>query len=101
MTAGEKERWESGGSKGRDNGETALVLVDLDVPLAPGLGRGEHTTTTAHVTEGSLARTVGSTTTDTGNTSDGTTGTPRLSGGLVTSLYVDSVRLPLVLGDAL
>ena len=45
---------ESRSSEGGDDGETALVLVDLDMPLAPGLGGGEHTTTPAHVTEGSL-----------------------------------------------
>lgn len=54
VTTGENERGESRGSKGRNNSKAALVLVDLDVPFAPSLGRGEHASTTAHVTEGSL-----------------------------------------------
>jgi hypothetical protein len=62
----------------RDNGgiscpNSLLTLVDLDVPLSPDLGRGEHATGTAHVTEGSLTSTVGTTTRDTGNTRDSTT----------------------------
>ena len=50
-----------------------MALVDLDVPPTPDLGRGEHATGTAHVTEGSLTGTVGTTARDTGDTSDGTT----------------------------
>lgn len=50
-----------------------LVLVELLVPLAPDLGRSEHTTRAALVTEGSLTSTVGTTTRDTRDTSDGTT----------------------------
>ena len=44
---------------------------------------------------------MGSSTTDTGNTSDGTTGTPGLSRGLVASLLAHRVSLTLVLSDAL
>ena len=50
-----------------------LVLVDLDVPLAPDLGRGEHATGAAHVTEGSLTGAVGTTTGDTGDTGNSAT----------------------------
>lgn len=50
-----------------------LANVDLLVPLPPDLGRGEHATGTAHVTEGSLTGTVGSTTRDTRDTGDGAT----------------------------
>ena len=48
-----------------------------------------------------LARTVSTTTANTGDTCDGTTGTPRLGTGLVTSLNANGIRLSLVLGDAL
>ena len=48
-----------------------------------------------------LTGTVGTRATDTGDTRNGTTGTPRLSRGLVASLLADSVRLPLVLRKAL
>jgi hypothetical protein len=54
VTTSENEGRKSGGSESRDDGESALVLVDLDVPLPPGLGGGEHATTPAHVTEGGL-----------------------------------------------
>lgn len=50
-----------------------LALVDLDVPLAPGLGGSEHATGTAHVTEGGLTGTVSTTTGDTGDTGNSTT----------------------------
>jgi hypothetical protein len=50
-----------------------LTLVDLLVPLAPDLGRSEHTTRTAHVTESSLTSTVSTTTRDTGNTGNSAT----------------------------
>jgi hypothetical protein len=101
MTTSENEGREGRSSESRDDGETALVLVDLDVPLAPGLGGSEHATTTAHVTERSLSRAVGTSTTDTGNTGDGATSTPRLGTGLVTSLGGDGIGLSAVLGDGL
>jgi len=101
VTTGENERRESRSSESGDDGESALVLVDLDVPFPPGLGRGEHTTTTAHVTESGLSRAVGSSTTDTGDTSDGTTSSPRLSAGLVAGLGRDGVRLATIFGDGL
>jgi hypothetical protein len=64
-----------------------LVLVDLSVPSAVGLGWGEHTTTTAHVSESSLAGTVSTATSNTWDTCNSTTSTPRLSRGLVTSSW--------------
>ena len=97
VATGEQQRGDSGSSKGGGSGESPgqevistnpllflfpfpsrakhslLTLVDLDVPLAPGLGRGEHATGTAHVTEGSLTSAVGTTTGDTGDTGDSTT----------------------------
>lgn len=48
-----------------------------------------------------LAGAVCTTTADTGNTSDGTAGTPGLCGGLVASLFADGVGLALVLCNAL
>jgi hypothetical protein len=53
-----------------------LVLDDLTLPSAVGLGWGEHTTTAAHVTESSLAGTVGTATSNTGDTCNSTTSTP-------------------------
>lgn len=101
VSSGKDERRESRSGNGGSNGVSLLVLVDLDVPFSPSLGRGEHSTTSAHVTESGLSGSLGSSTTDTGDTGDGSTGTPRLGGGLVTSVLGDGVRLSLVLGDRL
>lgn len=56
VTTGHHERRKGGGGNGGHSSETLLVEVDLDVPLAPDLGRGEHASTTAHVTEGGLRK---------------------------------------------
>ena len=98
VSAGHNEGGEGGGSQGRDDSEAALVLVDLAVPLAPGLGGGEHATLAAHVSESGLSGTVGSSSRDTGNTGDGATSTPGLSAVLVTSSLRDGVWLAPVLG---
>lgn len=76
VTSGENERWDCGGCNGRGNSISFLVEVDLYVPSSPGLCRCESSTSTAHVTEGSLARTVSSSTTNTRNTSNSSTSTP-------------------------
>ncbi|WVY98782.1 hypothetical protein V8G54_030933 [Vigna mungo] len=99
MAAGKDERRDGGGRDGRDNGVALLVDVDLAVPAAPDLGRGKHAATSAHVAEGSLAGTVGSSTGNTGDTGDGTTRSPGLGGCLVASPAADGVGLAAVLGD--
>lgn len=101
VASGEDKRGESRGSEGRSNGVSSLVLVHLDVPLPPGLGGSEHSTTSAHVTESGLARSLGTTTANTGDTGNGTTGTPRLGRGLVTGVLSNGVSLSTVLGDRL
>jgi hypothetical protein len=69
------------------------------VPPPVGLGRGEHATSAAHVTEGTLACAVGTTTGHAGNTGDGATGTPRLGRRLHASAARDGVGLTAVLGE--
>jgi hypothetical protein len=101
MTLGHDERRNRTGSQGRGNSISLLVGVHTSVPVPPGLGRGEHTSTTTHVPESSLTRTVSTTSTDTGNTSNSTTSSPRLSRCLVTSIYIHSIRLPRVLANVL
>lgn len=49
------EGWDSRGGKSGGHSVTSLVDVDLSVPSAVDLGLAEHTTTSAHVTEGTLA----------------------------------------------
>ncbi|KAH3676458.1 hypothetical protein WICPIJ_009114 [Wickerhamomyces pijperi] len=72
-------------------------MVNLDVPFSPGLSWSKHTTTTTHVTESSLTRSVGTTTTNSWNSGNSSTSTPGFSRGLVTSVFSDSVSLSLVL----
>merc|ERR1712188_71017 len=67
MATGHDERRKGGGSKSGTHSVTALVHIDLAVPLAPCLGGVEHTTTTAHVAEGTLSSTVGTAARDTRN----------------------------------
>lgn len=74
-----------------------LVSVDLSVPSSIGLEGSEHSTLSALVTEGTLAGSGGTRATDSGNTSDGSTGSPGLSGVLHTSLVEDSMSLSSVL----
>lgn len=73
VTTGQQQRRDGRGGNSRGNSVTLLALVDLDVPAAPDLGRGEHATGTAHVTESSLTSTVSTGTRDTRDTGDGTT----------------------------
>jgi hypothetical protein len=62
-----------------------LVDVHLAVPPPPGASGGEHSSTTAHVTKGSLSSTVCATTRHSWNTSNSSTSTPRSSRCLCTS----------------
>ena len=71
-----------------DAGPPALALIasrkTLEQRWAKAhLGGGEHATAAAHVSERTLARAVGTTTGDTGNTGHGATGTPGLSRSLL------------------
>jgi hypothetical protein len=100
VSASEDNTREGRGSQGRGDGESLLVDVDLSVPASPGLGRGEHATLAAHVTEGTLTRARVTTTSNTGNTSNGTTSTPGLGRVLVTSARRNGIGLAAVLGKA-
>ena len=55
VTTGHDEWCAGRGSQSGSNGVSLLGLVNLLVPLSPGLKWGEHATLTAHVTEGTLA----------------------------------------------
>jgi len=88
----------SSGSQGGRNSIPLLGYIDLTVPLPPSLGRSKHTSTTTHVTEGTLSRTGGTTTADTGNTSYGTSGTPGRGGDLLSGADGDGVGLTAVFG---
>ena len=97
VTAGEHKGRQGRGSKGGRRSMTTLGLARLYEPAAPHPCGREHVTTAGHVTKGGLARAVRTTTADTRNTGEGTTRTPGLSRGLVTSVRSNGVRLTLVL----
>ena len=97
VTTCEDERGNSGGSNGRGDSVSFLIEIDLDMPFSPCLGGSETTSTTAHVTKGSLARAVSSSTTDTRNTSDSSSSTPRFGRSL---FLADSVK-EVIPGDQL
>lgn len=98
VTSGLNERSHSGSGKSGSNSVSLLVGVDLSVPFSPGTERGEHTGLSAHVTESSLSGSVGTGTSNSRNTGNGTTSSPGLSGVLLSLHPVDSMSLSSVLG---
>ena len=97
MTSGHDKGWNGGGGKSRGNGESTLSLVDLPVPLSPGLGWGEHSTGSAHVSERGLTGSLGSSSGNSWNSGNGSTSSPRNGRGLVSSIQVHGVSLSVVL----
>jgi len=55
VSSGQNEGDISGGSQSRGDGVSLLLEVDLSVPSSPGLEGREHSTLSAHVTEGTLS----------------------------------------------
>ena len=76
MTLGHNEGGNAGGRDCRAHGEALLIGVEPMMPPAPGFGRGEHATASAHVAISGLARTVGPAASDARNSSDGTARAP-------------------------
>ena len=97
VSTGHDEGGDSGGGEGRGDGVTLLGGVDLLMPLAPGLGGVEHTSTTAHVAEGTLSGAGGTAAADTGDTGNGTAGTPGGGRDLLAGTDGDGVGLTVVL----
>jgi len=84
MSTSHDKSGHSGGSQGRGNSVPLLVDVHLAVPPSPGACGSEHSSTTAHVTVGSLTSTVCATTRHSWNTSHSSTCTPRNGRSLCT-----------------
>merc|ERR1719317_1412773 len=101
VTLGHHQSWDSSSSDSRADSIPLLGSVHLPVPPPPGLGGGEHAASTAHVSISSLARSLGTTTLHSRDTSHGTSSSPGLSTSLVTNINVDSIGLPLVLGHVI
>merc|ERR1719186_1814538 len=99
VALGHDQSWNTSSSNSRADGVSLLGGVNLPVPPSPGLGGGEHASTSAHVAESSLAGPVGTTTPDPGNPSNSSASSPGLSTGLVSSINIHTVWLPLVLSN--
>jgi len=99
VSSGHNEGDVSGGSQSRGNSVSLLLEVDLSVPSSPGLEGSEHSSLSAHVTEGTLSGSVGTGASDSGNTSNGSTSSPGFGRMLHAGLGGDSVGLSDVLGD--
>lgn len=82
-------------SNSRNKGITFLINVDAMMPTSPWLGRGKHASTSAHITERTLTRTVSTTTTYTRYTCHSSSSTPWFSRGLMT--YEREKKLYLIL----
>ena len=98
VASGHDERTAGSRSESRGNSVSLLVEINLSVPFSEDLERERHATLTAHVTEGTLSRTVSTRTTNSWDSRHGTTSAPRLSGVFVTSNVVDSMTLSSVFG---
>eukprot|EP00835_Amoeboradix_gromovi_P005241 NODE_475_length_8011_cov_0.074065.p7 type:complete len:104 gc:universal NODE_475_length_8011_cov_0.074065:1914-1603(-) len=80
----------------RSNSISLFVNIYMNVPSSPDLGRCEHSTLSAHVTKSRLTRSHSTTTRNTRNTCNSSTGTPRLCRMLHTCFHVHGIRLSLV-----
>lgn len=97
VTTSHNESRDGRGGESRDDGEAALSLVHATMPAAPDLSGSEHTSTTAHVTEGSLTAAVSTSTSNTRDTRNGATSSPGLGGSLGSSIARNRIGLTVVL----
>jgi len=98
VTSGSDQSRDGRSSDSRADSVSLHADVDLTVPSSPGGVRGVHVTATRHVTESGLARSVGTPSSDSGDTGDGAASPPRLGGALVACEVRDGVGLSVVLG---
>mmetsp|Transcript_40515 Transcript_40515/g.48589 ORF Transcript_40515/g.48589 Transcript_40515/m.48589 type:complete len:107 (-) Transcript_40515:212-532(-) len=98
MSSCHDKRRNRGGRQSGTHGVLLLGVVDLAMPLPPGLGWREHATSAAHVTERTLSGAAGTSSTHTGDTGDGASGTPRARGDVLSGVDVDGVGLAGVFG---
>ncbi|XP_075392847.1 polyamine-modulated factor 1-binding protein 1 [Tenrec ecaudatus] len=101
MTFRHDEGGQGRGSQGRTDGVALLNCVHSPMPTAPGFGWCKHAASTTHISKSTLARAVGPTTPDSRNSRHGSASAPRLSTGLMTCQFTESIGLPVVLEQAL
>jgi len=99
VALGHDQGWHAGSGDSAGNGVSSLVDVTLLVPSPPGLEWSEHPTASAHVTESGLAGSVGSATSHSWDSSDGSTGTPGLGTRLLAGDLLDAGGLSSVLAE--
>jgi len=99
VALGHNQGWHTSGGDSAGDGVSSLVDVTLFVPSPPGLEWSEHPTTSAHVTESGLAGSVGSATSHSWNTGNGSTGSPGLGRGLLARDLLDTGGLSRVLSE--
>jgi len=99
VALGHHQGWHTSGGNSAGNGVSSLVDVTLLVPSPPGLEWSEHPTTSAHITESGLAGSVGSATSHSWDSSNGSTGTPGLGRGLLAGDLLDTGGLSRVLSE--
>jgi len=93
VSSGQDQRSAATSGNGGSSSMTSLLDIDLPVPPSPGLDGGEHSTFTAHVTEGTLSTPAGAGSTDSGNSGHSPTGAPRGSRVFHAGLHVHSMSL--------
>lgn len=77
---------------------SSLGHIDLSVPSSVGLEGSEHSSLSAHISEGGLSGSVSTRSRDSGNSSHGSTGSPGFGGVFHTGINIDSVSLSGVFG---
>ena len=93
------QRKDSWSSNSGGNGEFFLLDVWSSVPSSPDSKRGKHSSLSTHVSECSLSWSACSWSTNTRNTGNSTTSSPRFSWVSHTSIIFDSLTLSSVLWD--
>jgi hypothetical protein len=78
------QSWYTGGGNSTGHSVSSLVDVASFVPSSPGFEWSEHSTSSAHVTESGLTGSVGSATSYSRDSSNGSTGSPGFGTGLFT-----------------
>lgn len=97
VSSGHDEWSTSRSSEGRSDSMSSLGDVSLSVPFSPDLKWSEHSSLSAHVTEGSLSRSVGTRSRNSWNSCYGSTSSPGFGRVLLTSLVENGVTLSSVL----
>jgi hypothetical protein len=95
-----KDQWmNSSGRNGRSQSVSLESEIDLSVPSSKGLEWEGHSTFSTHVSESSLSVSGSTRSFDSWNSGNSSSGSPRLSRVLHTSISIDSMSLSRVSGD--